>query len=303
VELLWGVPGAGTDEVAEAVAAARSADAVVLVLGLASWLEGEEMGIAIEGFHRGDRTSLELPKVQRELMKKVVDASEGKPVVLVLMSGSALAVTWADEHVPAILQAWYPGQAAGTAVADILFGDESPGGRLPITFYRSVEQLPPFEDYAMEGRTYRYFTGEPLYPFGHGLSYARFSYDRLKVPKKAKVGEPVEVSARVRNEGSVAADEVVQVYVSFPEAEAPAPLRALKAFRRVALQPGEGKVVRFTLSPRELSLATVEGERVVEPGRLVVAVGGTQPGFAERSTTRVVEAPLILSGEPTRLDP
>jgi beta-glucosidase len=261
------------------------------------------MGIAIEGFHRGDRTSLDLPKVQRELMRQVVAAADGKPVVLVLVSGSALAVSWAAENVPAILQAWYPGQAAGAAVADVLFGDVSPGGRLPVTFYRSVDQLPPFENYDMEGRTYRYFTGDPLYPFGHGLSYARFSYDRLKVTSKARVGEPVELSVRVRNEGPIAADEVVQVYVSHPEAQAPAPLRALKAFRRVALQPGERKVVRFTLSPRDLSLVAVDGERIVEPGRLVLAVGGAQPGFAEGSTTMVVEAPLMLSGEPKRLDP
>jgi beta-glucosidase len=302
-KLLWDVPGAGTDEVAEALEAARAADGVVLVLGLASWLEGEEMGIAIQGFDRGDRTSLELPKVQRELMGQVVAAAQGKPVVLVLMSGSALAVSWAAENVPAIVQAWYPGQAAGTAVADVLFGDVSPAGRLPVTFYRSVDQLPPFEDYAMKGRTYRYFTGDPLFPFGHGLSYARFSYDRLRVPKTTKVGAPVEVSVRVRNEGSMAADEVVQLYVTHPEARAPAPLRALKAFERVSLNPGEHRTVRFALSPRDLSLVRPDGQRVVEPGPLVVAVGGTQPGFAEGSATMVVEARAMLEGEPKRLDP
>jgi beta-glucosidase len=302
-DLLWEVPGGGTDEVAEAVEAAREADGVVLVLGLASWLEGEEMGLAIEGFHGGDRTSLELPKVQRELMRQVVAAAGEKPVVLVLVSGSALAVNWASENVPAILQAWYPGQAAGTAVADVLFGDVSPGGRLPVTFYRSVDQLPPFEDYAMKGRTYRYFTGDVLYPFGHGLSYGRFSYDRLRVSEKARVGTPLEVSVRVRNEGSMAADEVVQVYVSHPEATMPAPLRALKAFRRVSLEPGERKVVRFTLSERDLSLVSTRGDRLVEPGPLVVAVGGAQPGFTDGSTTEVVQAPVSLSGEPRGLDP
>jgi beta-glucosidase len=306
VELLWQTPGTATDEVAAAVEAAEAADAVVLVLGLASWLEGEEMGLAIEGFHRGDRTSLELPEVQGTLMKKVVAAAEGKPVVLVLMSGSALAVSWADENVPAILQAWYPGQAAGTAVADVLFGDASPGGRLPVTFYRSVDQLPPFENYAMKGRTYRYFTGAPLYPFGHGLSYARFSYDDLKVPKTVKVGDPVEVSVRLENEGAVAADEVVQLYVTHRNASAPAPLRALKAFRRVSLEPGERQTVRFTLSPRDLSLVTVEGERVVEAGTVALAVGGTQPGLtgtAGAPTTQVVTTELELTGETQRLDP
>jgi beta-glucosidase len=307
VELLWQTPGSvATDESVAAVEAARSADAVVLVLGLASWLEGEEMGIAIEGFHRGDRTSLALPEVQRTLMKKVVAAAEGTPVVLVLMSGSALAVSWADENVPAILQAWYPGQAAGTAVADALFGDVSPGGRLPVTFYRSADQLPPFEDYAMTNRTYRYFTGRPLYPFGHGLSYARFTYDELKTPGKAEVGAPVEVSVRVGNEGAVAADEVVQLYLTHQDASAPAPLRALKAFRRVSLEPGEKQTVRFTLSPRDLSLVTVEGERIVEAGPVALAVGGKQPGLtgtADAPTTQVLTAELELTGETQRLDP
>ncbi len=305
VRLLWQAPGKAEDEVAAAVEAAEAADAVVLVLGLASWLEGEEMGIAIEGFDRGDRTSLELPKVQRELMKKVVAAAEGKPVVLVLMSGSALAVNWAAENVPAIVQAWYPGQAAGTAVADVLFGDVSPAGRLPVTFYRSVDQLPPFEDYAMKDRTYRYFTGAPLYPFGHGLSYARFTYDDLDVPRTATVGAPVEVSVRVRNEGALTADEVVQLYVTHRDASAPAPLRALKAFRRVSLKPGEKRTARFTLSPRDLSLVTAEGERVVQPGRLALAVGGKQPvtGTGDATTTEVVIAELELSGETQRLDP
>ena len=289
-----------TDERAEAVAAARSADAVVLVLGLASWLEGEEMGIAIEGFDRGDRTRLELPAVQRELMAAVVEAAAGKPVVLVLMSGSALAVNWADEHVPAILQAWYPGQAGGAAVADVLFGDVSPAGRLPVTFYRSADELPPFEDYSMRNRTYRYFTGEPLYPFGHGLSYARFTYDRLQVPKRTRVGSPVEVSVRVRNEGPMVADEVVQVYVSHLEARGPAPLRALKAFRRVTLEPGERRTVRLALSERDLSLVGEDGLRVAGPGRVRISVGGMQPGVPG---TGALAAEVQRTGGPKVLDP
>ncbi|HEX9187570.1 MAG TPA: glycoside hydrolase family 3 C-terminal domain-containing protein, partial [Vicinamibacteria bacterium] len=175
-QLLWETPGGRGDEVAEAVAAARAADAVVMVLGLSSRLEGEEMPVRIEGFAGGDRTSLDLPKVQQALLEAVVAAAPAKPVVLVLLSGSALAVGWADRNVPAIVEAWYPGQAAGTAVADVLFGDVSPAGRLPLTFDRSLDQLPPFDDYSMAKRTYRYFDGEPLYPFGHGLSYSRFAY-------------------------------------------------------------------------------------------------------------------------------
>jgi len=305
-QLLWEVPGARAGERTEAVEAARAADAVVLVLGLSSRLEGEEMGIRIEGFAGGDRTSLELPRVQQDLMKAVAEAAKGKPVVLVLLSGSALAVGWADENLPAILHAWYPGEAGGTAVADVLFGDTSPGGRLPVTFYRSVDQLPPFEDYAMKGRTYRYFEGRPLYPFGHGLSYARFAYDRLRVPAKVPAGRPVEVSVRVRNEGDVPADEVVQLYVTDLEASAPVPRRALKAFRRVSLRAGESETVRFSLSERDLSVVGADGQRVVEPGRFQVAVGGKQPGLtgtADAATTQVLTAELELAGSVRTLEP
>ena len=306
VQLLWQVPGAHRGEEAEAVALAKAADAVVLVLGISSRLEGEEMGIHIEGFAGGDRTSLDLPRVQRDLMRAVVEAASGKPVVLVLLNGSALAVSWADAHVPAIVEAWYPGQAGGTAVADVLFGDTSPGGRLPVTFYRSVDQLPPFDDYAMKGRTYRYFEGKPLYPFGHGLSYARFSYDRLRVPAKGATGEPVEVSVRVRNSGAMVADEVVQVYVTDRDASAPVPGRALKAFRRLALKPGEARTVRFTLSARDLSLVGDDGRRIVEPGRFLVALGGKQPGLtgtADAATTQVLTAELEMTGDVKTLAP
>jgi beta-glucosidase len=303
-QLLWWDGSAATGERDEAVEAARSADAVVMVLGLAAWLEGEEMGIAIEGFHRGDRTSLALPKIQRDLMQAAVEAAAGKPVVLVLLSGSALAVNWAHENVPAIVHAWYPGQAGGTAVADVLFGDVSPSGRLPVTFYRSADDLPPFEDYSMAGRTYRYFEGEPLYPFGHGLSYARFTYDRLRVPKKKKAGEPVEVSVRVRHAGSRVADEVVQLYVSHIDPAVPAPLRALKAFRRVSLKPGERRTVKLSLSPRDLSLVAPDGTRTVGPGTVRIAVGGAQPDLAARTpaTTQVLTATLVLTGAAQELE-
>ncbi len=246
-QLLWETPGGRGDEVAEAVAAARAADAVVMVLGLSSDIEGEEMPVQIEGFSGGDRTSLELPKVQQQLLEKVAEAAMGKPLVLVLLNGSALSINWADGHVPAIVEAWCPGQAGGTAVADVLFGNVSPAGRLPVTFYRSIDQLPAFDDYAMKGRTYRYFAGASLYPFGHGLSYSRFTYARLAVPKGAAVGAPVAVSVEVRNAGTMPADEVVQLYVTDVEASAPVPLRALKGFERVSLKRGERRTVLFTL--------------------------------------------------------
>jgi beta-glucosidase len=292
--------------VAEAVAAARGADAVVLVMGLNSRLEGEEMRVSVEGFSGGDRTSLNLPRVQQELMERVVAAAAGKPVVLVLMSGSAVAVNWADAHVPAILQSWYGGQAAGTAVADVLFGHVSPAGRLPVTFYKSVDQLPPFESYAMRGRTYRYFTGAPLYPFGHGLSYSRFTYANLTAPRTATAGAPVRVSVEVQNSGTIVADEVVQLYVMPRDPASTAPPRALKGFERLTLQPGERRTVSFTLDDRAWSSIRTDGQRVVGPGRFTIAVGGKQPGLrdtANAATTMVLTADVDLTGSVKPLAP
>ncbi len=305
-ELLWDPPAGRGDETADAVATARQADAVVLVLGLSSRLEGEEMPVEIEGFSGGDRTSLALPAVQETLMQQVATAAAGKPLVLVLLSGSALGVTWADQYLPAIVQAWYPGQAAGTAVADVLFGNVNPGGRLPVTFYRTVRQLPVFDDYAMAGRTYRFFTGKPLYPFGHGLSYTTFAYDDLRLPATLQAGAPVEVSVAVRNTGAMAGDEVVQVYVTHVGASAPVPIRALKAFARVRLAPGERRVVRFTLSPRDLSSVHADGSRVVEPGRLTIAAGGKQPGLwgtADAATTQVLTGAVTITGAAVPVSP
>jgi beta-glucosidase len=210
IRLVWSPPA--RDEAAEAVAAARQADAVVLVLGLSPRLEGEEMRVPVPGFQGGDRVKLGLPQAQENLMRAVMAA--GKPTVLVLLNGSALAVNWAREHVPAIVEAWYPGQAGGDALADVLFGDYNPAGRLPVTFYQSEEQLPPFDDYAMRGRTYRYFEGEPLYPFGYGLSYTTFAYRNLSVPAEVKAGEVVPVEFELENTGSRAGEEVVQIYAT-----------------------------------------------------------------------------------------
>jgi beta-glucosidase len=305
-QLLWETPGGRGDEVAEAVAAAQAADAVVMVLGLSSRLEGEEMPLRIEGFSGGDRTSLDLPKIQQALLERVAAAAKGKPLVLVLLNGSALSINWADQNVPAIVEAWYAGQAAGTAVADVLFGAVSPAGRLPLTFYRSVDELPPFDDYSMKNRTYRYFTGAPLYPFGHGLSYSRFTYAKLAVPGKAAVGTPVAVSVEVTNAGKVVADEVVQLYLTNASASGPVPLRALKGFERVSLKPGASRLVRFVLDERALSLVGEDGRRVVEPGRFRVAVGGKQPGLAgtaDAATTMVVTADLELTGAAKPLAP
>jgi len=235
-----------------ALALARRSDAVVLVLGISPRLEGEEMRVHVPGFDGGDRTSLDLPAPQEALLEKVT--ALGKPTVLVLMSGSAVAVNWANEHVPAIIETWYPGQAAGTAIADVLFGRYNPAGRLPMTFYRSASDLPAFDDYDMAGRTYRFFTGKPLYPFGYGLSYTKFAYSNLRVSRRtAGAGDTVLVSVDVRNAGSRAGDEVPQLYVKHLGATVSEPLEDLRGFARVSLQPGERRTVTMRVPVASLA--------------------------------------------------
>ena len=266
----------------EAVAAAKDADVVVAVVGITSELEGEEMQVNEDGFKGGDRTSLDLPKPEQDLLEAV--AATGKPLVVVLMNGSALSVNWVKEHANAVLEAWYSGEEGGAAVAETLSGRNNPGGRLPVTFYKSVSQLPPFEDYSMKGRTYRYFDGEPLYPFGYGLSYTSFAYGGLKVPS-----EPVDAAsgmtaeATVTNTGKVGGDEVAQLYLSFPGV-AGAPLKALRGFRRLHLKPGASEKVTFELTPRDLSIVTAAGEPVVPAGEFTLSIGGGQPGMGAAST-------------------
>jgi beta-glucosidase len=300
VQLAWAPPVTGLET--EALRVAESADVVVLVLGLSPHLEGEEMRVEVPGFAGGDRVDLGLPAAQERLMEAVV--ATGKPVVLVLLNGSALGLGWAAEHVPAILEAWYPGQAGGTAVADVLFGDYNPAGRLPVTFYASAHQLPPFHDYDMEGRTYRFFRGEPVFPFGHGLSYSTFTYSALELPAGVRAGEEATLSVELTNEGPRAGEEVVQLYVAHPEAAEDGPVRSLRAFRRVFLEPGERTKVTFTLSPRQMSRVDSRGEIVVEPGWIQVSVGGKQPGFsgaADASTTGVLAGRFQVQGEVVRL--
>jgi beta-glucosidase len=272
--LLWAMPN--PDMLKEAVKTAEKADAVVLVLGLSQRLEGEEMPIEVDGFKGGDRTHLMLPKNQRDLMAAI--EKTGKPVVLVMMNGSALAVNWADENLDAILTAGYPGQEGGHAVADVLFGDYNPAGRLPVTYYKSVDQLPPFEEYEMSNRTYRYFTGEPLYSFGYGLSYTTFEYFNLEIPEEAKTGESVKVKVSVKNTGNRAGDEVVQLYLKDEDAFTPRPLHQLEGFERIHLQPGQSEIVEFELQPRQFSMIGTEETRIIEPGWFTVSVGGGQPG-------------------------
>jgi beta-glucosidase len=303
-KLVWQPPLVNTGSpYAEAITVARQADTVVLVLGLSTQLEGEEMNVREPGFLGGDRTDIKLPARQQALLEAV--AATGKPIVLVLLSGSALAVNWADTHVGAIVQAWYPGEEGGAAIADVLFGDYNPAGRLPVTFYRSVDQLPPFENYAMDGRTYRFFKGQPLYPFGHGLSYTRFKYSGLSVSSPTvSPTQTVTVSATVENAGDREGDEVVQLYVTDVEASVRVPLRSLAGVERVHLKPGERRVMSFTLDPRQLAVITNDGRTVVEPGEFKVTVGGKQPGFtgtADAATTGFVEGRFSVTGTPTEV--
>ena len=261
---------------AAAVAAARNADVVVAVVGITSALEGEEMPVSEPGFEGGDRTNLQIPEPEELLVRAV--AATGKPLVVVLMNGSALAANWEKEHANAILESWYSGEEGGQAIANTLSGLNNPAGRLPVTFYQGTYQLPRFEDYGMKGRTYRYFTGTPLWPFGYGLSYTAFQYSGLALPTAPlKAGTPVHASVQVTNAGQVAGDEVVQLYLSFPDVSG-APVRALRAFKRIHLTPGASENVAFDLSPRDLSMVTDDGDIIVPAGKFAVSVGGGQPG-------------------------
>lgn len=269
--LRWETPDTND---AAAIEAAKTADLVIFAGGLTAKLEGEEMTVYAPGFAGGDRTSLNLPAAQETLLKNLT--ALGKPTVFVAMSGSALSINGADEHVPAIVEAWYPGGEGGHAVAGLLAGDFSPAGRLPVTFYRSVDQLPPFDDYAMAGRTYRYFNGTPLYPFGYGLSYTHFRYGKITLDRKTvRAGATVKLSVDVTNTGTRDGDEVVQIYVS--RAAPDAPIRSLQGFRRIALKTGETKKVNFTLDADAFSVVDAAGVRSIAPGTVHLWVGGGQP--------------------------
>jgi beta-glucosidase len=280
-QLIW-APVNNTPDPA-AIAAAKNADVVVAVVGITSRLEGEEMPVDQPGFSGGDRTNLEMPKPEEDLVQAV--AAGGKPLVVVLMNGSALGVNWEKAHANAILEAWYSGEEGGAAVADTLSGKNNPAGRLPVTFYQDVHQLPHFEDYSMKGRTYRYFEGEPLWPFGYGLSYTTFSYSDLTLPNSTiNAGDPLDASVNVTNTGKVAGDEVVQLYLEFPDVPG-APIRALRGFQRVYLEPGASQKVEFHLSPRDLSMVSDLGDIIVAERKYTVSVGGGQPGTGAPSVS------------------
>jgi beta-glucosidase len=287
VHLVWQPNAAAMRE--QAVAVARKAEVVVAFVGLSPSLEGEEMPVQLEGFHGGDRTSIGMPGLQEDLLQALT--ATGKPLVVVLMNGSALAVPWAKEHAAAILEAWYPGEEGGAAIAATLAGDDDPGGRLPVTFYTSTEQLPPFENYSMAGRTYRYFQGEPLYGFGYGLSYTTFAYSPLKLStEKVKAGDSLTIESDVTNTGNRSGDEVIELYLRGPQT-AGAPLRSLRSFVRVSLPAGEKKHVVFTLDPDRLSEVDERGARSMQPGDYTLFLGGGQPGQAPGAEAKFVIAP------------
>lgn len=273
----------------EVAASLKDADVIIFAGGISAKVEGEEMGVEIDGFKRGDRTSIDLPAVQKELLREL--KATGKPVVFVLMTGSAIGLGWESENIPAILNAWYGGQAGGQAIADVLFGDYNPAGRLPVTFYRNVGDLPDFEDYSMANRTYRYFGGTPVYPFGYGLSYTTFRYGEPDI--EPLDGRSVRVRTTVANTGDTDGDEVVQLYVS-NKRDFVTPIRALKGFKRIHLEAGESQTIEFILTPEELSVVNAAGRPEPVKGEVVISVGGGQPSAQSLSARQCVRKSITL---------
>ena len=254
--------------------------------GISPRLEGEEMQVPFEGFSGGDRTNIKLPVVQEKLIKSLY--ATGTPVVLVNFSGSAVALNWENENLPSIIQAWYPGQAGGTAIADVIFGNYNPGGRLPVTFYKSVEDLPPFDDYSMKNHTYRYFDGEPLYPFGYGLSYTTFEYGTPELSNNSiKKSGSIEVTVEVKNTGDIGGSEVVQLYVKDIESKYPVAKKALRDFKRIYLEAGESQIVSFKLESDDFRVIDDDGTRFVEPDDFDILVGGNYVDL--KKVTLIVE--------------
>ncbi len=270
----------------------KNADAFIFAGGISPQLEGEEMPVNFPGFKGGDRTSILLPEVQTKLLKAL--QSSGKPVVFAMMTGSAIAIPWEAENIPAILNIWYGGQSAGTAAADVIFGDYNPAGRLPVTFYKSDSDLPSFVDYKMDNKTYRYFKGTPLYGFGYGLSYTSFKYSDLKTPVKIKKGQSVSISVKVTNTGKTEGEEVAQLYLINQDAAIKTPLKSLKGFDRFNLKPGENKTITFNLSPEDLSYVTPEGSLKQYEGKIKISIGGSQPNEKLLTKSNVISKIIQL---------
>lgn len=282
----------GSDRLSEVKGVCDASDVVILCLGLDAGLEGEE-GDEGNQYASGDKPGLDLPGKQQELLETVYGS--GKPVVLVLLSGSALAVNWADEHIPAIIQGWYPGAQGGRAIAKVLFGDKNPEGRLPVTFYRSTEELPEFTDYSMKGRTYRYMENEALYPFGYGLSYTDFTYSNEKLSSDLIKEEGISVSAVLTNTGDLEGTETVQVYVKADREGTPNP--QLKGIRKVTLKPGESREVTVTLPLEAFALYDEQAVNRVSEGNYQVYIGGSQPDRRSEKLTGKKPVSLAVKAE------
>lgn len=275
----------------------KDVDLIIYAGGISALLEGEEGDTGnVEGFYGGDRTTINLPAVQTQVMQML--QKSGKPMIFICMSGSAIAFNWESQHIPAIIQAWYGGQATGTALADILFGRYNPSGKLPITFYRSDSDLPTIEDYSMKNRTYRYFNGDVLYPFGYGLSFTKFKFKKLNVPQEVQIGDTISISTEVVNTGKSAGEEVVQLYLSHKDIAPEAPNSQLVGFQKVMLQPGERKIVHFKLSPRNLAYVDETGGVNTMPGKIKVYIGNVCPNAPERFTSGVLSTTMELKGKP-----
>ena len=281
------VPGCswvkGESNIPQTLAQVKDADVIIFAGGISPQLEGEEMGVDLPGFRGGDRTDIELPAIQRQLLKAMKAA--GKKIVLVNYSGSPIGLEPETQSCDAILQAWYPGQAGGQAVAEVLFGDYNPAGRLPVTFYKNVDQLPDFEDYNMTGRTYRYFQGEPLFPFGHGLSYTTFTYGDVQLPASAKDDETIKICVPVTNSGKMDGDEIVQVYIK-KQSDTEGPIKALRAFKRVHIPAGQTIQVELELTPKQLEWWDAETNTMrTQAGKFDIMIGGNSVDLQKQTIT------------------
>ncbi|WP_304944529.1 glycoside hydrolase family 3 C-terminal domain-containing protein, partial [Vallitalea guaymasensis] len=285
----------------EAISVAKTSDVVIMCLGLSPIIEGEQ-GDAANSDASGDKIHLDLPGQQQKLMEEVYKT--GKPIILILLNGSAVAINWADDNVDAILEGWYPGGEGGNAIADIIFGNDSPSGKLPITFYRSLDDIPSFDDYSMKNRTYRYFEKEPLYPFGYGLSYTSFEFSNLVLSKDIlQMGEDLLINVDVTNTGDLSGYETVQLYVKDLDASVDIPRYELKGFKKVLLKPKETKTIELVLKPRQLALIDNDGECKLEPGSFQIFVGGSQPDGRSIQLTKqkVLDATFEVVGNVTTL--
>lgn len=270
----------------------KDADVIIYVGGIAPQLEGEEMKVNKPGFHGGDRTSILLPALQTELLKAL--KATGKPVVFVMMTGSAIAAPWEAANLPAIVNAWYGGQSAGTAIADVLFGDYNPAGRLPVTFYASDNDLPSFTDYTMNNRTYRYFKGKPLFAFGYGLSYSTFKYSQLRVPASVNKNSKLVVHVKVTNTSNKDGEEVSELYISHKGLKQRTAIRALKGFQRFSLKAGQSKDITFTLSPQDLSIVGEDGGLIEPKGKLEICAGGSQPDAQTVKSAKTISRTISI---------